>query len=70
MATKLDRFFWGGLGTVERLAPGVYRDRLGNLHLEVAEVLAHLRADDTLEAREQVARALVGEVRRIGPGGV
>jgi len=62
------RGFWGGLGTVEMIAPGVYRDREGDLHVAVGEVLRALRVSDTTDAREQVARTLVGEARRLGPG--
>jgi hypothetical protein len=55
--------FWGGLGSVHALAPGLYRDAAGNIHLDVGQLLAYLGAADTPANRATVADHMVRQAQ-------
>ncbi len=58
--------WWPGIGEVNRLAPGVYSDVVGNVHLEVGEMIRYLGAQDTPANRQLVAEHLTAETGRLG----
>jgi hypothetical protein len=51
--------FWAGLGPVDAIAPGVFVDLVGNIHLDVGQILASLGAEDTPHNRRSVAQYFV-----------
>ena len=59
--------FWGGVGAVHELAPGIYRDAVMNVHLDVAQILAHLGFPDTPDNRAQVGEHLAKDARVLAP---
>lgn len=61
--------FWPGIGKVKPLAPGVYADEPGNIHVNVSEMLKYLSSEDTPANRAKVADALTNEAKRLCAGG-
>ena len=55
---------WPGVGVVEQVAPGLYVDNVGNLHLEVGQLLQFLQVEDTPANRAAIAKHIMGESQR------
>jgi hypothetical protein len=66
-APKRPDRFWGGLGRVLELGPGIYSDSVGNLHLDVGQILAHLGFPDTPANRVKVAEHLTRNAQSLAP---
>ena len=60
-------YLWPGVGPVEAIYPGVYRDAAGNIHFEVSHVLAYLGAEDTPANRELVVKQIVADTKALHP---
>lgn len=54
---------WPGIGPVTPVAPGMYTDQIGNMHIDVGEIIRVCGAEDTVDNRALVIRRLVEEVR-------
>jgi hypothetical protein len=49
-----------------RIAPGIWRDKDGDLHYSIPELLAMVDLDDTPANREQVVRTCTAQLRALG----
>jgi hypothetical protein len=57
MSDRIEPLFDSGSDSWRRLAPGVYDDGAGGLHIDVPELLAANGWPDTAENRDQVEAA-------------
>lgn len=59
---------WPGVGSVRTIAPGIYADSDGNLHIAVRELLQQLGSEDSPKNRQTVADSLMKHTRQFYAG--
>lgn len=51
---------WAGIGEVWPIAPAIYRDKVGNVHVDTGALLEYFRVEDKPAHRQAVADAFAG----------